>query len=169
MCHVTQTKTLLGPRIILIDDLEGFDETYITATVKLIKNHATGEDSSIVITTSDMYDRRLVALRNISTLERLRMFAPSSKHATAAVRSISNASTALIETLARQTFGNYHQLLLRLRMHIASEPDAHVNIFKTTESLLKKEVTVELWMRSAEASTLVSLLHETPRDKCIGW
>jgi hypothetical protein len=163
--HVTRVKTLLGPRLVLIDDIEGFDECYVKAALTMVKEHS-AEDSSIVFTSSDMYDRRIAAFRGIDNVTYIRMYCPSVKNVVASVRasSLSNASSALIESLASQTGGNFHQLLLRLRLHIASQPDVHVNLFKTTDLLLRGEASVDTWIRAAETHSLTLLLYENAPD-----
>ena len=86
------------------------------------------------------------------------MFTPGVVHAVAAVRTISNASYAIIDALAHQTSGNYHQLLLRLRMQIASQPDTHVDLFGTTQLLLSEKTCVDTWAVSYTHLTLPTIL-----------
>lgn len=158
--HITRTKTLLGPRLVLIDDIEGYDESYVKEVLKLVKEHREG-DSSIVLTSSDMFDRRIAAFRTVDNLVRIRMYAPSAKNVLATFRgtSITNASSAVIDAIARETGGNFHQVLLRLKLHVSS-PDTHVNLFKTTDLLLQGSACVDTWSRAAEPHVMTLLLHE---------
>ena len=158
--HVTRTKTLLGRRIVLIDDVEGFDGEYIRKIPDLLKKHNKTDDSSIVLTTTNIYDRALLPLRNLDSVKYIRMFSPNCKSAASAARCVTNAPASVIDTLVRQTGGNYHQLLLRLKMQVTSQPDVHVDLFKTTECLLNGNVTADTWSRAAEPDVLTGLLFE---------
>ena len=156
--HVTRTKTLLGPRILLIDDLEGFDESYIAKTVELIKGRKEG-DGPLVITCHNIFDRALVKLRTLP-LQCFRMFEPRPRDMVAAVKTIVNCSPSLIADYAEESHNNYHQLLLRLRTHAPSHTDERVGLFETTQSLLKRQTAPDRWQRVGEPHTLIALLHE---------
>ena len=88
------------------------------------------------------------------------MFSPNCKSAASAARCVTNAPASVIDTLVRQTGGNYHQLVLRLKMQVTSQPDVHVDLFKTTECLLNGNVTADTWSRAAEPDVLTGLLFE---------
>tara|TARA_B110000046_G_scaffold167141_2_gene184578 strand:- start:3714 stop:4877 length:1164 start_codon:yes stop_codon:yes gene_type:complete len=156
--HVTRTKTLLGPRLLLIDDLEGFDESYITKAVELIRERKEG-DGPIVITCHNIFDRSLLKLRAL-TLQKMRMYDPGPHAMASAVRTITNHAHGLVLSYAHECRSNYHQLFLRLRTHAQSQTDKRVGFLETTQALLKGQTSTCNWMRAGEPLMLVVLLHE---------
>ena len=158
LSHVTKCKTLFGTRLALLDDIEGFDETYISTAVKLIKSR-TSTDGPMVLTCINPYDRCLVPLRELP-LTRIRMYAPPTKVMVKAMAHIHTAAPSVLTMHAEQSIGNYHQLALRLNTFINSKPDAHVGLFETSHALLKGTADVETWSRSAEPQVLTHLIHE---------
>ena len=157
--HVRRVKTLLGPRIVLIDDIEGFDELYIKKAVDLVKQHRSG-DTSVVLTTSNVFERSIFAFRSNDALIRVRMYEPSSDQMQVAARSVFMHNRSLGDIAARESRGNFHQLFLRLKLFVNSSPDMHVDLFKTTTLLLQKSASVEDWRRAGESDVLVGLLYE---------
>lgn len=161
--HVRRVKTLLGPRIVLIDDIEGFDELYIKKTVELVKQHRPG-DTSVVLTSSNLFDRSIFAFRSNGALTRVRMYEPSFDQMQVAARSVSVHNRSLIDIATRESRGNFHQLFLRLKLFVNSTPDMHVDLFKTTSLLLQRSVSVEDWRRAGESDVLMGLLYENAPD-----
>ena len=156
---VCRTKTLMGPRVALIDDIEGFDETYVTAFTSMIKKRHE-DDGILVITCCDPYTRSIVGLRSITTMERLRFYEPSSKAMASAAQLIrTDLSGDTIRRHASEACGNFHQLFLRLRTFIESKPDEHVGLLDTTQQLITRNADVEKWARSADHGVLSSLLY----------
>jgi hypothetical protein len=167
---VCRTRTLMGSRMVLLDDIEGFDETYVEAFVSMIKSR-TSEDGVLVITCHDPYDRKLFALRNIS-MSRIKLFAPSPQRmADAAVVLTSEIGASALLREAHECDGNFHQLVIRLTFlkkkqskltmqPLTTKPDTHVGLFATTQNLLCGETNVETWIRSADPGVLTNLLHQ---------
>ena len=159
--HVTRTKTLLGPRIVLVDDLEGFDDEYVRLTATLLREHQSERDTALVVTCANLHDRRLAPLSAVrESVTIVRMYTPSLRSTVAAVRLVSNATSIAIESACKHANGNLHQLFLRLRLHLNSQPDLHADLFKATDGLLTGRADVHLWGRAARPDTLVALLHE---------
>ena len=157
--HVAQSKTLLGPRILLIDDIEGFDEAYISKAVEYLRGWKTS-DGPVVLTCHNPFDRRLLKLRPLQ-LARVRFYAPTPQHMLSVLRCLSVLPSASVaQKYAREANGDYHQLLIKISTHANSRPDERVGLFETTDALLRRKATVEDWARSAETRVLVSLLHE---------
>jgi len=156
--HVTRTKTLLGPRLLLIDDLDGFDDTYIAKMVELLKSRVDG-DGPMVITCHNPFDRSLVKLRTL-TMHRIRMYDPRPADMTAAVKAITNHSHTLVYKYATECRHNYHQLFIRLKIHAQSTMDIPVGFLDTTQALLRREVDTSTWMRAGESRMLITLLQE---------
>lgn len=157
--HVTRTKTLLGPRLLLVDDLEGFDETYVDKVAELLKARVEG-DGPMVITCHNPFDRSLVKLRALTTMHRVRMYDPRPEAMAAAVKTIANYPHSVVLRYAAECRHNYHQLFIRLKVHAQSEADIPVGFLETTQALLKREVDVDTWKRVNETPILVALLHE---------
>lgn len=157
--QVLRTKTLLGGRIVLIDDLEGFDEVYIDAVVKIVRDKDS-VDGPMVITCVNPYDRALVALRPLP-LTRVRMFSPPvDAMANAFATTGTTTPMIMLRRIAEHSMGNFHQLYIRLRSHCSSRPDEHVGLFETTHALLQRRVDVDAWMRSAEPQILSAIAFE---------
>lgn len=157
--HVTQSKTLLGPRLLLIDDIEGFDESFVSATLQFFREQ-TSRHGVVILTCHDFYDRRILKLRTLG-LNHTKMSSPSPHAMLAAVRGhVHIDSTAIAERYARESAGNFHQFVLKLRTHAKTRPDEHVGLFETTDALLTDRTTVQQWVRSAESHILVTLLRE---------
>jgi hypothetical protein len=156
--HVTTTKTLLGPRILLIDDLEGFDETYIAKAVDLLKERKEG-DGPLIMTCHNIFDRSLVKLRPLE-LARIKLYQPRVRDMTNALKGLTNHSSGLIGQYAQECAGNFHQLMLRLKTHVQSRLDGHVGLFETTQDLLRGKADIDNWLRCGEPRILTSLLQE---------
>lgn len=156
--HVTRTKTLLGPRLLLIDDLEGFDETYIVKMVELLKTRADG-DGPLIITCHNPFHRSLVKLRAL-TMHKIRMYDPRPEDMTAAVKTITNHPHTLVYKYASECRHNYHQLFIRLKIHAQSTTDIPVGFLETTQALIRREVDTTTWMRASETRMLIQLLQE---------
>ena len=156
--HVTRTKTLLGPRLLLIDDLEGFDETYIMKMVDLLKTRVDG-DGPLIITCHNPFDRSLVKLRTL-TMHRVRMYDPLPEAMAAAVKTITNHPHTLVCKYASECRHNYHQLFIRLKIHARSTTDTPVGFLETTQALIRREVDTTTWMRASESHMLIQLLQE---------
>lgn len=162
---VCQTKTLLGPRAVLLDDIEGFDETYISAFTSMIKRRKE-DDGLLVVTCCDPFARSIVGLRAVTAFERLRMYEPTVKAMAQAAQLVrTDVCQDTLRRYATDAGGNFHQLDLRLRMHTSKaqltskmKPDAHVGLFDTTQQLVTRAAEVEDWIRSAEGSVLVNIL-----------
>lgn len=157
--QVLRTKTLLGGRIVLIDDLEGFDNVYISAIAKIVRDKD-GVDGAMIITCVNPYDRALVAFRTLS-LHRVRMFSPSIDAMAIAFSTTGTITpTSALKRVAEHSMGNFHQLSIRLRSQCNSKPDEHVGLFETTHTLLQGKADVATWMRSAESQILSAIVFE---------
>lgn len=173
--HVSSTKTLLGPRLILVDDIEGFDSIYVHRLVRILQQRNTG-DGPIVITCIDIYDPKIKMLREIG-LTKVQMFVPSIDAMKQAYKKSANKyPPCIVAKHAIESNGNFHQLSLRLKtyalslcaknamsegkeVHINSNPDEHTDLFSTTQGLLQRESSVETWMRTAEPHILIHIIH----------
>ncbi len=62
--HITQSKTLLGPRMILVDVLEGFDVSFLIVFEKFVKKHP-HLSIPLVFVVDDAYN---IALKNLMSL-----------------------------------------------------------------------------------------------------
>ena len=157
--QVASTRTLLGSRIVLVDDLEGFDETYISCFVNILKQR-TASHGPLVITCTNPFDRALVGLRALE-MTRVRLYPPTAKQMAEAWKTLrSDLPPITLERQATQCVGNFHQLALVLRTYCDSRPDAHVDLFETTQRRLANKATVEDWSRAAEPHILTAVLHE---------
>jgi hypothetical protein len=158
--HVSRSKTLLGPRVLLIDDIEGFDEAYISKAAEYLRDWK-ATDGAVVLTCNNPFDRRLLKLRSLQ-LARVRFYAPGPQHMISVLRCLTAfpTSSGVAQKYAREANGNYHQLLIKVCTHANSCPDERVGLFETTDALLRRKATVQDWVRSAETPVLVSLLHE---------
>lgn len=156
---VTGSRTLLGPRIVLIEDIEGFEESYIATLAKILKERR--EDSGpMVITCRNPFDRTLLCFRTLD-LQQVRLFSPSKSQLVEAVKLVRQDMTeSVIAHHAEHANGNFHQIFIRLKTFINSAPDAHVGLFETTQQLLTGNAGAEEWTRSAEPHILTTLLYE---------
>lgn len=160
IAQVTATRTLLGPRLVLVDDIEGFDSTYIDVLVRILKRR-TVDCGPVVLTCINPYDRALVALRPLTGITRIRMFSPSLGATIEAWKCVrSDLTPSVLKMHAEAAMGNFHQMRLRVRTFCNSQPDQHVGLFETTQSLLTRGATVDAWTRSGEPHVLTSILHE---------
>ena len=162
---VTCSRTLLGPRILLVDDIEGFDESYISTLAKILKDRREGA-GPMVLTCRNPFDRALLCFRSLE-LNQIRLYTPSTTQLCEAARVVrQDMAESVILHHADGADGNFHQLFLRLRTFINSAPDAHVGLFETTEQLLTGRASVEDWLRSAEPHVLTSILYENYPSIC---
>lgn len=157
--QVAGTRTLLGSRLILLDDLEGFDEVYIACVIKIIKKRTTA-DGPMVITCNNPFHRALVGLRPLDIV-RMRMYAPSPKQMALAWKTIrKDVSPLILERHVQNSLGNFHQLGLLIRSFCDSRPDTHVDTFETTQKRIAGTTTVDDWKRAGESHILTAILHE---------
>ncbi len=159
MKQVSRTRTLLGPRLVLVDDLEGFDESYIAALLKVLKQRS-ADDGPLVITCINPFDRALTGLRALP-ITRVRLFSPSMRSMMEAWKCIrQDVPPSILERHAEEANGNFHQLKIRLRTFCDSRPDTHVGLFETTDALLRGATAIDTWARSNETHILATILHE---------
>lgn len=157
--QVASTRTLLGSRLILLDDLEGFDEVYIARAIKIIRERK-ATDGPMVITCINPFHRALVGLRSLNIV-RIRMYAPSTKQMANAWKTVRKDIPPLIlDKHVVKSLGNFHQLALLIRSFCDSRPDTHVDMFETTQKRLAGATTVDNWKRAGEPQILTAILHE---------
>ena len=155
--HVVKSKTLLGPRLLLIDDIDGFDPMYITAFASILKELKKEKKNvaPIIITCTDPYALCIAAFRD---LPRFRMFSPSEDAMVSCVRT--NMAISTVRHHVTECEGNFHQLFLRLKLFHNEKPDKHVSLFESTHDLLLGTIRIEDWVRSASSNVLTELLFQ---------
>jgi hypothetical protein len=167
--HVTRSKTLLGPRLLLVDDVDGFEDgVYLRTIAKFLAERRSG-DGPLVMTCTNRYDPKLSDIVRHASLRCLCLRPPNESDMTAVGRILFPCTVpSVVSTHARASCvsGLLHQLVVRLRTADKSRPDEHVNIFRTTEQLLRRKCVVHTWTRCGDPNILTVLLHENCPELC---
>jgi len=154
---VRKARTLLGPRICVIDDIEGFDVTYIRKLVNIVRT-SQANVGPLVIICIDPFELVFKELREACNVH-IRIRRPNIEQIiTVGKLALPKHPKSIIERNAAHANGNLHQLFVRLNTVVNSAPDAEVSRFETSRELLCGQSDVETWIRSAEPWQLISIM-----------
>lgn len=160
--QVGGTKTLMGRRLTLIDDVEGFDPTF-SAMLSSFLSSRSPSHAPVVVTCNDIYNRSIVWLRKIRAC-RVRLFSPDARAMAVAAASLWNVAASSLEHHCREAAGNFYQLQHRLNLY-ATTPDRRVGLLHTTEELLQGKAALDDWQRSADGRALFQIIHQNAPDQ----
>jgi len=150
------SKSLSGNRVLLIDDIESFDSSYIKAVVEMVKARAL---RGAILTCANIYDAKVRSIR-MCNIPLVRMYAPRANQMLAAIETINTSRPPkyVVSEMAKTCNGNLHQLTMRIRHRVLSNPDSTVDVFHTTRKLLNSTTDVDTWCRAGDDELLKSLL-----------
>jgi len=154
-----KNKTLLGPRCVVVEDLEGFDECYLSIIHSVLDTSAK-RDAPMVLVCTDPWALGLKRFRSVRQLQLKEMY---SGELCACARS-SFARNVPQKTLlyhAERSDGNLRQLQVRLSSCLgSSRVDHDLNLFRATRQFLESRIDAEHWMRADEPFPLLKILYE---------
>ena len=75
--NLCASKTLLGPRVILVDDIEGLEVNLLSTLRQLVRENS---QFRIVLTCADIFAPPLKAFRDLSTIKLFRLNAKRASH-----------------------------------------------------------------------------------------
>lgn len=156
LSHVCNAKTLLGPRMVLVDDIEGLEPQVLRTLHANLKKHT---KSPIIMTCTDPYIKELRSFRDV---ERIRMRAPTVHSCIAWANGQSlKADGGGLRTAAEKSRGDLRQLSMRLSGNrcLAGMLDRKCNMFDAMRSLMRKETSLEEWTSSDLADSGPEFLH----------
>ena len=154
---VRRSRTLLGPRMCIIEDIEGFDVTYIRKIVNIVRSNAKNLGPLVIICT-DPFEFAFKELREVCKVH-IRIRRPTTEQSIIMCKlALPKQPNSFIERHASHASGNMHQLFIRLNTFINSSPDAVVSRFETSRELICGRADVETWIRNAEPWQLVSIM-----------
>ena len=163
----SNSKTLLGPRLIVFDDIEMFEQERIAAIHRFIQKR-TRKSSPIVIICNDPYS---IGLRPFREYERIKLQVPNEASCKALATNVcrGRCSQTVINRVASECLGNFHQICILINSFSVctlSSLDDHVNLFETSKKLLKKEMNMSIerdaaaWGRCGSQRALISIMFE---------
>lgn len=158
---VSGSKTLLGPRLVVFDDIEMLESERMAAIVLFLKER-TKSSHPVVILCNDPYAQ---SLRPFRAYEKIRLYTPEHAACLSLAANLTRGfvqrpSQTKLHAVARLCVGNFHQLRILLNPEMISSMDRHVDLFETSKRLMTGEIDVETWSRCGDSRALVSILFE---------
>lgn len=155
--NITASKTLLGPRMILIDILEGMDSLYLKALEDILKKRSTF-DIPIVFVTTDPYYYPLKSLVALFELK-WRLFAPSVDSCINFGKIVTpRTSFDKLRLAAEMCHGDLRRMMMQANQDTAQ--DQSLSLFGTTTRYLLSKCDNEHWQSCAETYSLHHLLDD---------
>lgn len=149
--HVRRSKTLLGPRIVLVDDVEGFDASYLVPLSSIAFEEGEGM-CPLVLTCSNLYDPFLRSFRSLPSVRCKRPTLPDCLSLCPyLVPKKKEEETTLSEgpcrrSLCEKARGDLRQLSFFLSGLDSSVDERHSSVFETTSHLVLRS-DVDAWLR----------------------
>lgn len=164
--HIAMVKTLLGPRLLLIDVIEGIDEMYISVLQKLFTKNCSF-NIPIVLIADDAYNYTLRSLFQLipNKFKCLRQF-PSHCAEFAKLTFAKAVPREKIDYHAQFCNGDLRNLKLRLGIgtmlsgSFANSKDMFGNIFESTHNLIENTLSVDKWIESRDSNQLLHIVHD---------
>lgn len=156
LTNVAKSKTLLGKRVIVIDDIEGLDDVFVKLILQFSQT-LTLCDSRLVIICTDKYCMKLKQLRHIPSVK---LFRPNEYSMVQfGEKLFPTIPKVAIKKCAQRLHGDLRQLTQQLQMNIQLKTDQQNNIFEDTDLLLRGNITTDKWLHTESESILQPLLH----------
>ena len=150
-----KTKSLCGPKLIVIDDLEGFDPCYLKIMYNILQTNKKSDAPIILICTN----RMSMELKSFRPFTSFKLNAINVENCINIATLYSKSSLLTIRKIANECCGNLKQLELRLQ-YKSAKIDRDYNIFYATQLLIKKSISVTTWLNSADFSNLAKIIYE---------
>jgi hypothetical protein len=162
---ITSSKTLLGPRLILIDVIEGFDQEF----VKIFESFLAKDvkfSIPVVFVADSIYN---FALKKLFSLipEKIRLFKPYPERCTsfAQMTFASNIDMRKIQKESELCDGNLRILKRSLIHKNFCSADEYPNLFVGTTDLLLKKSSIDIWEKCGDRSSIQHLIF----DNYLSW
>ena len=158
LTNVSRSRTLLGKRVIVIDDLEGLDESFLRIIYQFSKQ-LTLADTRLVLICTDKYNP--LSLKRFRDLPDIRLWRPSEATLISlATRVYSHVPCCVAKICASHAEGDLRYFTRQLTSAIRSgHVDQQFNVFDSTAALLQGRVSGEMWGASEDARFLQRLLY----------
>ena len=161
--NIGNTKTLLGPRLILIDVIEGFDISFLKCIQDYLKKRKK-TDTPIIIICTDPYNIEIRSFCDKSFPKefRLRCYKPNDTAATAwaQLTVAKHMSKESLKPQVTKANGDLRNLKYRLTTNLKCDQDITVSLFETTNRLLSKTTSIENWLRCASSYSLDKIMFD---------
>ena len=158
--HITHVNTLLGPRIVLVDCVEGMDLSHIQAFESILLSRPLFA-TPVVFVADSLYCYHLQKMFSLIPTK-FRMFAPST-HNCIQFAKLTFARTSRIEHVQREADrcnGNLRVMKNHLLWHWGSSPTRTISVFESTKNMLCKKASVDLWIMGDEPSMLSKIVFD---------
>tara|TARA_B100000945_G_scaffold271800_1_gene233928 strand:- start:3661 stop:5049 length:1389 start_codon:yes stop_codon:yes gene_type:complete len=164
LISITQSKTLLGPRVILIDCVEGIDSTYISVFEKFLKKYSTFS-VPIVFIADDAYK---INLRSLFTLikKKLKCFRPNIYGCVDFAKNTfaKHKTRDYIETHAKFCNGDIRNLKRRILNDgintFFENGDDSLSLFESTNNFLIGKLPFYKWIQCSTAASLTKIIFD---------
>lgn len=164
--NIVASKTLLGPRAILIDVLEGYDETYIRVFEQILTKQ-TAFTVPVIFVADSMYNYTLKSLLTLIPTK-LRLFRPSIDKCVqfASMTFAKNLPKTVIEYEAQFCHGDLRILKQRLQprqrdeSYTFADAEDSLSLFATTQDMLLGKADIERWLMCSESGSLKRLVYD---------
>ena len=154
LTNIGSAKTLLGPRLILVDAIEGIDAVYMRYFHDYLKK-SSNSSAPIVFVCDDVYNMQLRGLVSKIRIQ-LRLSKPS-KFACTQLAKLTFAKAVPIQRIqqhAEYCDGDYRRLNNSLKREFFDDIDERVSVFKTTTNLINGRCSIDDWERCGSQQTL---------------
>jgi hypothetical protein len=158
--NILSSKTLLGPRAIVIDVIEGFDESFIRIFESILKKQLSFS-IPLVFIADTLYNLQLKSIFGLIPVK-FRIL-PQNDYRCAQFAKATFAkhkSIDLINKKSKGCNGNLRKLKYKLNGIFYSDMDESLSLFTSTQDMLMKKLSVEKWTKSAEKTSLCHLIYE---------
>tara|TARA_B100000482_G_C12612805_1_gene299818 strand:- start:3992 stop:5020 length:1029 start_codon:yes stop_codon:yes gene_type:complete len=162
--NITGSKTLLGPRMILVDIVEGIDPSYISIFEAFIKKN-TVLQTPIVFIMDNAYN---LSLRNFINLIpiKMRCYRPNAIYCTSLAKASfgKHIPLSIIQQSAQHCGGNIRNLKCRIlnsgNYVFFHESDDSLSLFESTNKFLTNKLCPEKWILCADKNSLNHLIYD---------
>ena len=162
--NISGSKTLLGPRMILVDIVEGIDASYISVFESFVKKK-TELQTPIVFIMDNAYNFQFRNFVNLIPIK-LRCYRPTSSYCAnlAKLTFAKQIPISVIQKDAQHCGGNLRNLKCRLlnsgNFVFFHESDESLSLFESTNKFLTNRLDPEKWILCAEKNSLTHLIHD---------
>lgn len=156
--NVTSSKTLLGPRALLVDIIEGFDQSFISVFQSILKKEVLFS-IPVVFVADSLHHLPLKNLFSlIPTKIRLFLLNPDNCVTFAKYTFAKNIPKEIVQRHAAKCHGDLRKLKNMINNKFYHDADASLSLFSSTNAMLLGALSLEHWIVSAEVDSLKRLL-----------